>query len=228
MPENRFFLPEGWQEFPPPTLEQLQRSAESGCILQGTAVRCDSSHTLHVSCGQFQGILPRQEAIAPWISGADRDISLLSIVGKEINFTVKSVISDPKGMPLIMLSRKTAQEKALEQFFRFLKPGMVLACRVTHLAPFGAFLDIGCGIIALLPIELISVSRLTHPSERFEKGQKILAAVKHFDLQNRRITMTHRELLGTWLENASRFSVGDTVEGIVRSVIPRVEEHRKA
>lgn len=30
--------------------------------------------------------------------------------------------------------------------------------------------------------------------------------------------MTHRELLGTWMENASEFSVGETVQGIVRSV----------
>ena len=30
--------------------------------------------------------------------------------------------------------------------------------------------------------------------------------------------MTHRELLGTWMENASRFCPGETVRGTVRSV----------
>ena len=30
--------------------------------------------------------------------------------------------------------------------------------------------------------------------------------------------MTHRELLGTWIENASLFQTGETVQGIVRSV----------
>ena len=33
-----------------------------------------------------------------------------------------------------------------------------------------------------------------------------------------RITLSHRELLGTWTENAERFRVGETVAGIVRSV----------
>ena len=33
------------------------------------------------------------------------------------------------------------------------------------------------------------------------------------------ITRTHKELLGTWLENASRFSEGDTVRGTVRGVM---------
>ncbi len=49
-------------------------------------------------------------------------------------------------------------------------------------------------------------------------GQKILAAVASIDRQTRRFTMTLRELLGTWMENASRFRPGETVRGIVRSV----------
>ena len=33
-----------------------------------------------------------------------------------------------------------------------------------------------------------------------------------------RISLSHKELLGTWKENADRFHVGETVSGIVRSV----------
>lgn len=36
--------------------------------------------------------------------------------------------------------------------------------------------------------------------------------------EKNRITLTHRELLGTWEENAAAFCAGDTVPGIVRSV----------
>ena len=79
-------------------------------------------------------------------------------------------------------------------------------------------LDIGCGIVAMLPIEHISVSRISHPKERFRPGQKILAAVRSIDREKRRITMTHKELLGTWMENASWFHPGETVRGEVRSV----------
>ena len=64
----------------------------------------------------------------------------------------------------------------------------------------------------------ISVSRIPHPDQRFRPGQKILAAVKSVERQRRRFTMTHRELLGTWMENASRFRTGETVRGVVRSV----------
>ena len=107
----------------------------------------------------------------------------------------------------------------MEEMLRELKSGSVVAGRVVRTEPFGAFVDIGRGIVALLPTEYISAARIRHPNERFRVGQKILAVVKVFDRENRRITLTHKELLGTWLENASRFSEGDTVRGTVRGVM---------
>ena len=48
-------------------------------------------------------------------------------------------------------------------------------------------------------------------------GEEIRVVVRGRDEKNR-ITLTHRELLGTWEENAAAFCAGDTVPGIVRSV----------
>ena len=87
---------------------------------------------------------------------------------------------------------------------------------MTHLEQFGAFVDIGCGISSLIPIDAISVSRISHPSDRFSKGQDIFAVVKGCDEE--RVYLSHKELLGSWQENADRFAVGETVTGIVRSV----------
>ena len=72
--------------------------------------------------------------------------------------------------------------------------------------PFGAFLDIGCGVVSFIGIENISVSRISHPSERFFPGQDIRAAVLSVDRTLERVTLTHRELLGTWEENAAQFA----------------------
>ncbi|MBO5411098.1 MAG: S1 RNA-binding domain-containing protein, partial [Clostridia bacterium] len=88
---------------------------------------------------------------------------------------------------------------------------------VSHLEGFGVFCDIGAGISALMPIDSISVSRIPHPSARFRAGQNIFAAVRSIG-DDGRITLTHKELLGTWEENAAALSVGETVPGIVRSV----------
>ena len=218
MPENKRFLPEGLRPCSACSLQSLKAAVETGEILEDIVQRCGTDHTLQLSLDGITARISRQEVNAPWINGSDRDIAVLSRVGKQICFTVQSVTSDEKGAPVAHLSRRAAQEKAMEFFLEHLEPGMVLTCRVTRMESFGAFLDIGCGIIGLLPIERISVSRITHPRERFREGQKILAAVLNIDRQQRRVTLTHRELLGTWLENASCFSPGEAVQGIVRSV----------
>ena len=92
----------------------------------------------------------------------------------------------------------------------------IIDARVTHIEQFGAFVDIGCGISSLIPIDVISVSRISHPSDRFVIGQNIKAIVK--SVENGRIYLSHKELLGTWEENADNFNIGETVSGIVRSV----------
>ena len=218
MPENKLYPPEGLRPPVPLTLDRLREALESGEILEAPVQRCGVDHTLHLNLGGVQGRIPREEAVAPWISGAERDIAVLSRVGKPTCFTVTALEADEKGAPAALLSRRAAQEQAMAYFLEHLEPGTVLTGRVTRLESFGAFLDIGCGIVAMLPIEHISVSRISHPKDRFQEGQKILTAVWSLDREARRITLTHRELLGTWMENASRFRPGETVKGVVRTV----------
>ena len=98
------------------------------------------------------------------------------------------------------------------------KPGQIIQASVTHLEPFGAFVDIGCGVPSLIGVENISVSRIPHPSVRFRVGQEILAAVLDLDPVLGRIYLTHKELLGTWAENVASFQPGMTVPGVVRGV----------
>ncbi len=218
MPENKLFLPEGLRPPAVHTLTTLHHAAESGEILEAVAQRCDVNHTLHFSLNGIHATMERSEVNARWISGADRDISVLSRVGKPTCFTVTSLCADEKGAPVARLSRRTAQETAMEHFLHTLRPGSILTCRVTRPESFGAFLDIGCGIIAMLPIERLSISRISHTGQRLHSGQKLPAAVLSIDRSQLRFTMTLRELLGSWMENASQFRAGETVPGIVRSV----------
>ena len=77
-------------------------------------------------------------------------------------------------------------------------------------------MDVGCGIPSLIPIDSISVSRINHPSNRMSVGQHIKAVVK--SLGDGKISLSHKELLGTWKENAANFNVGETVTGYIRSI----------
>ena len=175
MPENRGYLPEGLSAPPLYTLEMLRRAVSDDTVLEGTVQRCDGDLNLYLQLGSTFAKIPREEVTAPWISGADREIAVLSRVGKQVCFTVESLSADAKGAPTALLSRRKVQEQAMEEMRRGLKPGAVVVGKVVRMEPFGAFVDIGRGIVALLPTEYISAARIRHPNERFRVGQKILA-----------------------------------------------------
>lgn len=199
------------------TLSGLRAAQERGLILEGRAISCSPEHDLTVSLGPFRGRIPREETALGVAEGATRDIAILSRVGKPVCFTVESIQETADG-PVITLSRRRAQSMAQGYLMARLKPGMVIPCTVTHLEPFGAFVDIGCGLVSMIGIEHISVSRIPHPACRFSVGQEIFAAVLGLEPSLGRVQLTHRELLGTWEENAAALTPGMTVAGWVRGI----------
>lgn len=218
------YYPEGWMIDTPENraavlnISALNDACRDGQILEGRALVCDSSHNLLIDLGCMKGIIPREEGALGIREGTVRDIAIISRVNRPVCFVVTGFQKDADGHLTAVLSRRAAQEKCMKEFIAGLKPGDVINARVTHLESFGAFADIGCGIIALLPIDAISVSRIDHPRERFTVGMDIRVVIK--SVENGRITLSHKELLGTWEENVSMFTVGETVAGIVRSVEP--------
>ena len=94
MPENKLYPPEGLRPPVPLTLDRLREALESGDILEAPVQRCGVDHTLRLTLGGVQGCIPREEAVAPWISGAERDIAVLSRVGKPTCFTVTALRSE--------------------------------------------------------------------------------------------------------------------------------------
>ena len=194
----------------------LQQAMELGQPLEARAVRCDADHNLWVELGGVLGLIPREETALGIREGTTRDIAILSRVGRPVTFVVESIErGDP---PVARLSRRRVQAQALSHLVKTLEPGMVIPATVTHTEPFGAFVDIGAGIVSMIRIEQISVSRISHPRERFLPGDPIYVVVTGVDKAANRIFLSHRELLGTWAENADRFSQGETVSGIVQGV----------
>ena len=195
----------------------LHEAMTRGAILEARALLCDNDHNLHVNLGCMRGIIPRNECAVGIEEGAVRDIAIISRVNKAVCFRILEIETGPDGTPFAILSRRVAQQDCMRNYISNLRCGDVIDAVVTHLEPFGAFCDIGCGISALLPIDGISVSRIPHPATRLSVNDSIKTIVRSIDEQGR-ITLTSKELLGTWEENASMFSIGETVPGIVRSV----------
>ncbi len=208
------------------SLSSLESAMYSGKILEGIVNLCGEGYELSLDLGPCRGIIPREEAAWSEDGSLPRDIAVITRVGKAVSFIVESITRDENGEPIAYLSRRRAQEECVKKYLNTLETGDVIDARITHFEPFGAFCDIGCGVVSLLSIDSISVSRISHPSDRFTVGQMIKAVVKSREeplpcrgnVSNGRIALSHKELLGTWQENADKFKIGQTVAGVVRSI----------
>lgn len=87
---------------------------------------------------------------------------------------------------------------------------------VKNITKYGAFVDIGGGVVGLVYIEDLSVARIKTPYERLNIGQKIDIVVKSIDKGTGRINLSYKDTLGTWEENAHKFQTGMKTKGIVR------------
>lgn len=220
---SNHFLPEGQLLDTPEnkaacsSFSSLQHAMETGRILEGRCFLCTAEHDLLVQVGSCTGRIPREECAIGIREGSTREIAVLSRVGKPVCFLLTDLQTE-NGAPVLTLSRRAAQEAALDVFLEKLPAGAVIPATVTHMESFGVFVDIGCGVVSMISIENISIARIPHPDRRFRIGQRIYAAVTGTDRDLRRIYLTHKELLGTWEENAAQFAPGMTVPGTVRGI----------
>lgn len=213
------FLPEGriFEQRLDLSLEALAEAMETGRILEAIPIRCDSEHNLHFQLGELHAVMPREECAVGIQEGRVKEIAILTRVGKPTCFVVEGLEGD-NGQIVPRLSRRIPQEHCL-RWLMSLPLGMVLPAIVTHLEAFGAFVDVGCGVPSLLPLDSISVSRIPHPSSRFCVGDEIYVLLKDQLPEQGRVILSHKELMGTWEQNAKRFQPGEVVTGTVRGVM---------
>ena len=217
------YCPEGWRISTPENQASLQSSASlqaacaEGKIIEGRAVVCDSAHNLIVDLGCMKGVIPREEGALGIKEQTVRDIAIISRVNKSVCFLITAIEHDEAGAPRPILSRRAAQLRCRSEYIDHLTPGEIIPARVTHLESFGCFVDIGCGLPSLISIDQISVSRISHPRDRFAVGESIYAVVKAVEPEGR-VQLSHKELLGTWAQNAELYLPGETVAGVIRSV----------
>lgn len=195
----------------------LARACVTGKILESYAVMCDRELNLSLQLPCMNAIIPKEEALYLNRDEEFKDIAVITRVGKPVCFKVLD-ITEIDGKRTAVLSRRAAQEECLKKHLLQKRAGDILECRVTRTESFGAFADVGCGVIALLPTDCISTSRICHPSDRTQAGESFRCVIKAIEKDSFRMFLSLKELLGTWDENAQYFSPGQTVSGIIRSI----------
>ena len=119
---------------------------------------------------------------------------------------------------LILSERLAMQEERAgrkEALLHELEPGQIRTGRVTSLAAFGAFVDLG-GADGLVHISQISDSRVSHPSEVLKVGDEVKVYVLSIDPQTKKIALSLKKAQpDPWTLVEERYQVGDVVEGTI-------------
>ena len=134
--------------------------------------------------------------------------------GDTVEVEVLSV--DPRARR-ISLGMKQVQENPWQTLNQRYQVGTRVHGRVRNLTDFGAFIEIEDGVDGLVHVSDISWSRrIKHPSEVLKKGQEIDAVITSIDTENRRLSLSIKDLEpNAWEKFTQEHKPGDVVRGKV-------------
>ena len=200
------------------SLSALQEAHASGRILESRAVVCDPDHNLIVDMGAWRGIIPRDEAALGIAEGTTRDIAIISRVNKPVCYRITGFDQSVRRhrYPPAVPPRGPAGVPG--QLYR--SPSSP-ATSSTRVSPIWNRSGVSWISAAASPPSSRSTqspsaespTRATASPPRRTSGRSSRRCEP-----GGRVSLSHKELLGTWSENAAMFSAGETVAGIVRSV----------
>lgn len=213
------YKPEGinWEVKSENTIERLNKAMRNGDILESKVIKSDENLNLYLDlCDDAIAIIAYNDIEYNFNSNKTKSVAIMSKVGKTVRFKIKD-IEGGKDKYIVHCSRADAQKECYDEYISKLVPGDIVQAHVTHIENYGIFCDIGGGLVALLPIENVSITRITNPKHTLRTWKDLYAVVKYID-KDGKITLTHKELLGTWEEESSKFNIGETVAGVVKTI----------
>jgi small subunit ribosomal protein S1 len=142
-------------------------------------------------------------------------------VGLRYSFLITRIEEGGRNLVLsrrALLEAEKAESKAIT--LAGLSVGSILRGRITAMAEYGVFVELGGGLEGLVHVSELSFERLKHPQEKVAVGQILEVKVQKIEKGKdgrERISLSHKALLrDPWLEAQGRFHEGAIFRGTVR------------
>lgn len=169
-------------------LEELEQAYKTGAPVEGKVVG--------VNKGGFEVRVRGVRAFCPNSQFAERFVrEPIRQVGRSFQFRITEFVDDGKSL---VVSRRAIleeqKEKAREDLGDRVRVGDVRQGKVTRLADFGAFVDIGEGIEGLIHVSEISHEHVKHPKEKLSEGDAIEVKVIRVDPARGRLALSMKAL----------------------------------
>ena len=104
-----------------------------GVILEGIGYLCDHDRHLHIKIGDIEGIIPRNECVYTAKGLPEKDIAIISRVGKPICFKITGIEKNQFGETVAICSRRDAQRDCMREKISKLTKGDVIEATETEL-----------------------------------------------------------------------------------------------
>jgi small subunit ribosomal protein S1 len=190
---------------------------ESGEVFESAVIGFNRGGVI-CRVGKVRGFIPASQLVTKGETTPDttEDNRYASMVGKSL--WLKVVELDRKRNRLILSERLAQRERRRgrkDELLGELKKGDVRTGRISSLAKFGAFVDLG-GADGLIHLSELSWSRVNHPNEVIQVGDQVQVYVLNVDRERKRIGLSLRRLEPEpWSVVHDRYSVGQVVEGVI-------------
>jgi small subunit ribosomal protein S1 len=190
---------------------------ESGEIFESAVIGYNRGGVI-CRVGKVRGFIPASQLVTKGEAKGDanEETRYASMVGKSL--WLKVVELDRKRNRLILSERLAQRERRRgrkDELLSELKKGDVRTGRISSLAKFGAFVDLG-GADGLIHLSELSWSRVNHPNEVIQVGDEVQVYVLNVDRERKRIGLSLRRLEPEpWTVVHDRYSVGQVVEGVI-------------
>lgn len=197
--------------------ERAKQLMESGEIVELEIVGYNSGGVL-VDYGHLQGFMPRSH-LARMSGGDGGPERMAEFIGQKV--PVKIIEVSRRKRRLIMSERQAIREwrtRQKKQLLSELKEGEVRRGRVTSIADFGAFVDLG-GADGLVHVSEMTFERGKQPRDIVKVGQEVDVYVLSIDPDRRRIGLSMKRLQkDPWATVEEDHYVGELTEAVIANV----------
>lgn len=157
------------------------------------------------------GFIPKSQISVEFLKDLDE------YKGKSLKAVILDI--DQKKNRLVLSSRKLEEEKnkkAKEEVLGNINEGQVISGTVDKIVNYGAFINLGGGVIGLLHISDISWNRIKSPKDVLKEGEQVEVIVQSIDKESNRISLNMKKLTPEpWEVAKEKLTLGDIIEGPV-------------
>jgi small subunit ribosomal protein S1 len=140
---------------------------------------------------------------------------LQEAIGAKFMVDIHEVQEMEDGRRAVIVSRKAL---LVNSFWGSVSEGQIVKGKITSVASFGVFVDIG-GIEGLIHISRLSQAHVDDPAKLYKKGDEIEAKVIEINKETNKIGLSRKELEPSpWDGAENEFPIGSKVKGIVRRI----------